>query len=653
MSTSGTYRPDIDGLRAIAVLTVVGFHAFPGIVVSGFIGVDVFFVISGYLISKNIQSGLRGNRFGFVDFYSRRICRIFPALIAVLAAIYAIGWGSLFASEFEQLNKHLAGGAAFVSNLVLHREAGYFDYSKHTKPLLHLWSLGVEEQFYVVWPLLLWLTWHAWRRSMWPIAILSAASFIASLVVTARDATEAFYLPMFRVWEFGCGAVLALAAARDRAAIPAGVKVGAGTLLIGVASFAPIPPEQFPGWWATLPVIGAALIISGGPDSTLSRRLLSQRALVVIGLISYPLYLWHWPLLTFARILDGPLPSRQIRVALVAASVALAWLTYRYLERPIRRNPTRTVAALLAAAMALVATGGYLTFVRSGLRDRPVAKRAQPYIDSMHYSPRMAECFDIASAHSTAGRWFCDLNAAGAPARSFVFGDSHALALLPAFEAAAVARGQNILMTGYSGCPPLLGVSTVRGGLDCRALSERVFHFVVDQGISDLFLAGLWTYYTDGDYGGENFSLITTGDTPPTLDGSRAAFARAVQQTVERYAATNVRLHFIAKAPTQRRHAIELVRDMGPRGDEAAAIDAVSVSRREHRQLTAFVSSTFERAGISPGGATANLLDFESVFCGGPVCAFAAPGTSYYIDSGHLSVSGALRVAPLLSTMLR
>jgi peptidoglycan/LPS O-acetylase OafA/YrhL len=654
VNSSGNYRPDIDGLRAIAVLTVVGFHAFPAIVAGGFIGVDVFFVISGYLISRNIQSQLGGERFTFADFYARRICRIFPALIAVLAATYAIGWAFLFANEFEQLNKHLAGGGAFVSNLVLHQEAGYFDVSKHTKPLLHLWSLGVEEQFYVVWPLLLWLAWLLFRGSIWPVAVLSAASLLASLVVTARDAGDAFYLPMFRVWEFGCGALLALAAPPPRAPAVRDAMAAAGMLLITAVSLTTIAPEQFPGWWAVLPVLGAALIIAAGPDGGISRHLLSQRALVWIGLISYPLYLWHWPLLVFARILDGPLPSRQVRVALIAASVALAWMTYRYLERPIRRHPTRRVAVALVMAMALVAVAGYLTYANDGLPDRPVARRTQPYIDSIHYTPRLAECFDIAGAGSAAARWFCDLHAAGAPARAMLFGDSHALALLPAFEAAAAEQDRNILMTGYSGCPPLLGVSTVRGGLDCRALSERVFRFVVERGITDLFLSGLWTYYTDGDYAGENFSLITTGDTPPTLEGSRAAFERAVQQTVARYAATNVRLHFIQKAPTQRRLATDLVREIASRGDSgAAAIDRVSVTRADHRRLTAFVSSAFERAGITPNGPKAYLLDLESTFCGAAVCPFAAPGTSFYIDHGHLSVAGALRAVPVLSARLR
>jgi peptidoglycan/LPS O-acetylase OafA/YrhL len=203
------YRPDIDGLRAIAVLSVVAFHAFPNLVKGGLIGVDVFFVISGYIISTIIFENLDRGTFSLAEFYARRIRRIFPALLLVLVASYAFGWFALLADEYKQLGKHIAAGAGFVSNIVLWNEAGYFDNSAETKPLLHLWSLGIEEQFYIVWPLLLWLTWKQ-KFNLLTITIpLAAASFYLSVKGIGKDEVANFYSPQTRFWELLSGSLLA------------------------------------------------------------------------------------------------------------------------------------------------------------------------------------------------------------------------------------------------------------------------------------------------------------------------------------------------------------------------------------------------------------------------------------------------------------
>ena len=204
-----SYRPDIDGLRAIAVLSVVLFHGFPQIFKGGFIGVDIFFVLSGYLISRIIFEQLNQGRFNFLDFYARRIKRIFPALLIVLAVAYLAGWFTLLADEYGQLGQHIAAGAAFISNFVLWGEAGYFDNSSHTKPLLHLWSLGIEEQFYIVWPLLLWLA-AKLRFSLFALTvILAGLSFYLNVNGKKSDAVATFYSPQTRIWELLLGSSLA------------------------------------------------------------------------------------------------------------------------------------------------------------------------------------------------------------------------------------------------------------------------------------------------------------------------------------------------------------------------------------------------------------------------------------------------------------
>ncbi|MEZ5488290.1 MAG: acyltransferase [Steroidobacteraceae bacterium] len=205
------YRPDVDGLRAIAVLSVLVYHAFPDLLPGGFVGVDIFFVISGFLISGIILTRIQAGTFTFADFYARRIRRIFPALAAVLVACLLAGWLILFPVDYERLGGHVLAGAAFVSNLVLWRESGYFDTSSELKPLLHLWSLGVEEQFYLIWPVLLVLAARFLHRILWAIVAVALLSFAANLLLVGSHASAAFYLPITRFWELMLGSMLAYA----------------------------------------------------------------------------------------------------------------------------------------------------------------------------------------------------------------------------------------------------------------------------------------------------------------------------------------------------------------------------------------------------------------------------------------------------------
>ncbi len=365
------YRPDIDGLRAVAVLAVVGSHAFPQWVPGGLIGVDVFFVISGFLISNIIFENLDRGGFDFAAFYARRIRRIFPALTLMLAVSISIGWFVLLPEEYQQLGKHVAAGTGFVSNFALWWEAGYFDKSAELKPLLHLWSLGIEEQFYLLWPPIAWL---AWKRKFNVLALmltLAVLSFGMNLFWIRQDAVATFFSPLTRFWELLAGGILAWAglhapAAIRRAALrePASL-AGAAALAFG---FWRIDRDlAFPGWWAVLPVMGAVLVIAAGPHAWINRTLLSNRIAIWFGLISFPLYLWHWPLLSFARIFEGGTPSLGVRIALVALSIALAWVTWRFVERPLRAegNGARKVAILVTAA-ALAGVAGLATYRSDG-----------------------------------------------------------------------------------------------------------------------------------------------------------------------------------------------------------------------------------------------------------------------------------------------
>jgi peptidoglycan/LPS O-acetylase OafA/YrhL len=358
------YRPDIDGLRAIAVGSVVAFHTFPNFFKSGFVGVDIFFVISGYLISGIIVDAVEDRRFSYLDFYIRRIRRIFPALVIVIAATLVVGWYVLLPDEFERLGKHLAAGAGFATNLVLWSEAGYFDVSSDTKPLLHLWSLAIEEQFYILWPLILGLVWQRKRGLLIATLSIAAISFAYNVISVAHHPVAAFYSPLARFWELMLGGILAYLV-RQRgewlAHFPTQRAAG-GLLLIGVSVFALNREFAFPGYWALFPTVGAFLVISAGFTNWISRYVLGNRLMVGVGLISYPLYLWHWPILVFAKIVKGGLLTPTDRGAAIAASVALAFLTYRFVEYPIRHSSALRIPQSLAVAMAAAGALGLLIF---------------------------------------------------------------------------------------------------------------------------------------------------------------------------------------------------------------------------------------------------------------------------------------------------
>ena len=333
------YRPDIDGLRAIAVLSVVIFHAFPEYLGGGFIGVDVFFVISGFLITSLILREQKEQRFSLKHFYAKRIRRIFPALSLVLGFGLVAGWICLNFMEYKQLTKHTGSSAIFITNFMLLREAGYFDNAADTKPMLHLWSLAIEEQFYLAWPLVLMFFKRLPRWLLPVLVVLLLSSFAYSLSLVFKGTLDLdFYSPLSRSWELFLGASLAFGMSRQVAvSTPSRNMAGYVGLILVVMSACFLDKSMpFPGYWALPPTLGAALILFAGMQSNLNRVLLASRPLVSIGLISYPLYLWHWPLLSFARILESQTPGLGLRLFLVLSSFVFAWLTYQFVEKPIR-----------------------------------------------------------------------------------------------------------------------------------------------------------------------------------------------------------------------------------------------------------------------------------------------------------------------------
>lgn len=368
------YRPEIDGLRAIAIVLVVVYHFFPKSLSGGFIGVDVFFVISGYLITRIIHTDVANGRFSFAKFYAHRVKRIFPSLLVVLMATYGLGWLFLHDTEFRRLSKHLFASVLFLNNFLLRNEKGYFDSASESKPLLHFWSLSIEEQFYLVWPLFLWLAMR-WLKKPQPFLVfVCLASFVINVHWTQRDLISAFYLPFSRAWELLIGGLIALAPrqALQSKLPPHASMIGLFSLAIMAVTFH--ESMRYPGFWALGVVIATTLIICG--TATSNNKILSHPLAVWTGRISYPLYLWHWPLISFGFIIFPLGIPIGVKINLLILAVALSWLTKEYVEDPIRfRSQQHRSVIYLTFGLLAIGCIALMTYQERGISTRSIHSR--------------------------------------------------------------------------------------------------------------------------------------------------------------------------------------------------------------------------------------------------------------------------------------
>ncbi|MCU1410151.1 MAG: putative lipopolysaccharide modification acyltransferase [Rhodoglobus sp.] len=493
-----TYRADIDGLRALAIGLVLLYHAFPSYVPAGFVGVDVFFVISGYLITGILlDRRARGTAVPRVilDFYQRRIKRIFPALIVVLVACAIYGWFRLFPADYENLTKYIAGGAAFVSNFLLAAEAGYFDQAAELKPLMHLWSLAIEEQFYIVWPLLILLVGKITRGRYFPwiFGALVVASFCFGLYLTPVDPTNAYYSPLSRGWELGVGGILAslhASGVKSRTTRGGGVVAIVALLSIPVGALL-IDKAQFPGWQALVPVLATAAIIWFGAGTLVDRRLLGTRPIVFIGLISFPLYLWHWVVLSFLRI-EHPAPSGLMLIGALVASVLLAAATYLFIEKPLKRRRLQTVSAVALIAMAVVLAFALTAHLLkwSGVQLTPTqAALSQAYDPRPDY--RFGTCFiDAPTQHGSEFAPECSGDGGSQPT-VLLWGDSLAAQLYPGLRARD-DLGYQIAQRTATSCPPSTTPEYSDRG-NCNDINDSTRAWIEQHHPEAVVLNGRWS----------------------------------------------------------------------------------------------------------------------------------------------------------------
>lgn len=637
------YRPDIDGLRAIAVLAVVLFHAFPGLLPGGFIGVDIFFIISGFLIGSIIMGEMAQQRFSFARFYGRRIKRIFPALALVMASCFAAGWLVLFADEYRMLGRHLVAGAGFVSNLLLWSEVGYFDTAADTKPLLHLWSLGIEEQFYIFWPILLMLA-QRWRQRAWLWAlVLGGLSFLLNVALVHRYPSATFYSPASRVWELLMGSMLAyltlhgqtlaglLRGSSAPAAAPSAQRrnlysaLGMALLLAGFVLIT--RNRAFPGWWALLPTTGAVLLIAAGPQAWCNRYVLAQPLLVWVGLISYPLYLWHWPLLSFAHILHSAQPAWQIRAAAVLLALLLAWLTYRVLEQRVRAPAhSRQKIILLSGVMTLVAAAGLWLATHAGLPQRSgiVANAA------LQKSLIVVE--DVANAEACKARYgfaskyeYCLLDQVQQEPTVVLIGDSHAYHLVAGLTRYYHEHGGNLLMLGTR--VPFIGLPS--GDDPYQQATPRMLELALNSASVQTVIFSTALKLHEGNPDG-------------------IATVQALRTTLQRFSAAGKQLVWVNDVP---------MLDFEPRsciGRPGMGLAGAGVDCTLPR-------ATFDRNTAGHAAIVARLLkefpqvkvfDTAAPLCDASRCHVMRDGKLMYRDTHHLSYDGDLYVASTYARQL-
>jgi len=641
--TTPTYRPDIDGLRAIAVLAVVFYHSGFNVVSGGYVGVDIFFVISGFLITTIIVRELADGEFSIVGFYERRMRRILPASIATVAVCLVAGYFILGTRDLGNLAHSAIANSLFLSNIFFYMQTGYFDASAELKPLLHTWSLSLEEQYYVVTPLLLMLVARFFKQKhllfVIPISILS---FAACVYWTNVNQPAAFYMLTTRGWELLTGSILAIAAI-PRISSEAGMRFLAmiGLVLILFSMFMFDDQTVFPGAYAALPTLGTAILIyTGLSGSTPINRALSVRPMVFVGLISYSLYLWHWPIIVFSKYLKAATLNHVESMVMLLAMFAMSVLSCRYVETPFGRKR-------LAASMEklfLASLGATVVLIVASLLETGE-------VVDMQWR-RWRSCENVEERLSE-GKSLCIIGEAGGEPSFLVWGDSQARALNSAVDVSAQRIGRTGYVASMPGCPPLQGIERA-GRTACFDFNEKILSYInQNPGIDTIVLAAHWVDVAEGTrYKEDNrertvFVDILAGQVQP-------------QQTLAELLQTG--LYRTIQTLLEDGRKIVIVGPVPEVGQDVPS--ANHIARITNRDVNAMIAPTTEEFEARNEKVFSILAAVEkdfglpvpmpsSILCDERICVVALEnGTSLYHDDDHLSTIGARYVSEILDASL-
>jgi peptidoglycan/LPS O-acetylase OafA/YrhL len=655
------YRRDIDGLRAIAIGPVVLLHAgIPGFS-GGFVGVDVFFVISGFLITGLNLPQVESGTFSVIDFYDRRIRRIFPALISVYAFCLVAGLVISMPIDLKDLAKSLTSSALFVSNIHFYQSVGYFDAPSLTKPLLHSWSLSVEEQFYVIWPIALIALWRFAKppRRLPILALASTLSLLhAEWEIGRGNAAAAFYLLPARAWELLAGAMLAIMIPHIRIGPRlAEILAVCGIGLIVAAVVGLSEARDFPGLNAAIPCVGALLLIIAGHQwNTAVTQFISSRAFVFVGIISYSLYLWHWPLFAYWQLAFDRAPRIGEACALVGLSVLVAALSQRFIEQPFRRRPakrSRTVYAGFGAMAVFIAAGVAISSAQ-GLPQRFDGEVAELFASAARGLEKRCAGDEKAGPYRRAA---CPI---GTPMQSTSYdvalvGDSHAWHYGPALDALLKDEHLSGRMVSRFGCTPFDGVRAIQGDREltkCMHFADELAAFLAEnKGVKLIVIALRWDFYTQGlrseAIGKTPVRLIDDVDrTPGDAEASRRVLERALRRLVASLVADGKQVLLIGQVPPYPRTPVNCVARAIHHG---SAVSRCFAPASEIRQRLEFSNNLLLRLAAESGAVHAYLP--TDTLCDDQLCSLFLNGTFLYRDDDHLNPAGAKQFAQHLAQL--
>ena len=656
------YRPEIDGLRAIAVLAVVFYHFGLPFLTGGFVGVDVFFVISGFLIGGILWAEL--DQTGTVSlrrFYLRRVRRLAPAFFAMALITTVFSALILLPFEFRDFGKQLIAATLWLSNVLFYKGAGYFDSAEATKVLLHTWSLSVEEQFYLCLPLCLLLL----RRRpllIGGLVLLWAASLLASVTLTPTQPTATFYLFPFRAWEMLSGVLLAIWGyeTRSRWAIHPALSWAGLALLLASLLFIH-PGAGFPGWQVLAPVLGAVLIVLNGADRNPVNRALASRGPVAVGLISYSLYLWHWPVLTLSTYWRGSYANEAEGAVWLALAFILAVVSWALVERPARRSglvPNLWLLTGAGIAAVLVLSVGAWAYKTNGAAGR-FGPLARPHIDaSADFLQDWSRC-STATDGPLAGVETCAIGPDGPP-QVLVWGDSHARAFMDGLALAATEAQVPGIIVWHAGCPPLFGLTKVETAAtpaqdsDCATDTETLRAALPGLStVKRVLLIGRWTYYAEGaGIGLDGENRITLAATDPALAAAAQAelYATAVDATITELSRSFPEIAVLRQVPEFPQYDSRAFARALAFG-QMTATQAMSRMGVQQEALAARVARAEAPWARLAAAGRIDLIDTWPSLCG-DVCSVMQGDMSYYFDNNHLNNTGALALRGLFMPFL-
>ncbi|MDA7828962.1 acyltransferase [bacterium] len=666
------YKPHIDGLRALAVLPVIFFHAGFDLFKGGFIGVDIFFVISGYLITNIIIKDLYENKFNLSNFYIRRSRRILPVLFFVTLSSIIASIFLMSAEEIKFFSRQAISVVLFLSNFFFWKNTGYFDPNSELQPLLHTWSLGVEEQFYIFFPIFLILIWNFYKKKL--VLTLFLISFFSLILCQLggnfkiihlsysypffklpfdffwQAGSANFYLPFGRVWELLVGSLISIYIFKKK------IKnknihnfysfTGFILIILSIILFS--EDLQYPSIFTILPVLGTSLIILYSNKTTLTYKLFSIKPLVFLGLISFSLYLWHQPLLAFNRIYYGINLTLLHTFTLIFLSFLLSVLTWRYIEKPFRNkkiiSDKKVLIYLFTTAIVILSISTSIFYSKINSLQAPLSNK----ILNSFQSTAPKNCFDIDYAHIDKNKWHCEFGDLSKEISFAVIGDSHALALKPAFENVAKNKRKKGILVGFGGCPGLLDINSVRGDRNiknCRLLNEKLYKFIKTKKIKKIFLVSRWTYYTVGNFGKTTFNLVSRKENLfSNKKISKAATIYGIKNTAKRYKDLGVEVIFIHQVPEQiyePKYVYQKSLIKKNKNIDLKKLTNFSVKLEDHVKHQKFIKNNLNI--IKNNYPNLKEIDFSEIFCDKSHCLHGSVNTSYYSDKDHLSVPGAMK----------